>query len=254
MPVDSPVKQNEVLEAYAGLEGRGLIAAFARDFKGRVALLSSFGAESSVLLHMVSEVDKHIPVIFLDTLKLFPETLAYRDRLVRELGLRDVRVVQPNVLDIEMEDPAGTLHLSNPDRCCAIRKTLPMDKAFKGFDVMISGRKRFHGATRADLRFISFDESRIKIEPLAAFSALDLQTYMVQRALPSHPLKLAGYHSIGCSPAACTAKGGSAENPREGRWMGQEKTECGIHFTANGKIIRTAARGEPERMREAAVA
>jgi phosphoadenosine phosphosulfate reductase len=249
-----PVNQNEILEAYAGLEGRDLIRAFARDFKGRIGLLSSFGAESSVLLHMLSEVDRDIPVIFLDTLKLFPETLAYRDRLVRELGLGDVRVYQPNVADLEREDPAGTLHRSNPDRCCAIRKTLPMEKAFKGFDVMISGRKRFHGAARSDLKHITFDDNRIKIEPLAAFTALDLQSYMVRHVLPSHPLKLEGYHSIGCAPVTCTTKGGSADNPRAGRWMGQEKTECGIHFTANGKIIRTVARSETQREPEATFA
>ena len=241
------VNQNEILEAYAGLEGRDLIGAFARDFKDRIALLSSFGAESSVLLHMLAEVDRNIPVIFLDTLKLFPETITYRDRLVRELSLRDVRVVQPNIADLESDDPAGTLHRSNPDWCCNIRKTLPMEKAFKGFDVMISGRKRFHGASRAELKHIGFDEKRIKIEPLAAFTALDLHGYMVQYQLPSHPLKLAGYHSIGCAPESCTSKMGSADNPREGRWMGKEKSECGIHFTANGKIIRTVAQDKKQR-------
>ncbi|MBG1231591.1 phosphoadenylyl-sulfate reductase [Aestuariivirga litoralis] len=242
-PQPQPINQNEVLEAYAGLEGRDLIRAFARDFEGRIALLSSFGAESSVLLHMLSEVDPSIPVIFLDTLKLFPETIAYRDRLTRELGLRDVRVFQPNVADLERDDPAGTLHLSSPDRCCHIRKTLPMEKAFRGFDVMISGRKRFHGAARSDLKPISFDDQRIKLEPLASFTSLDLHNYKVMRQLPSHPLNLEGYHSIGCAPTTCTTKGGSADNPRAGRWMGQEKTECGIHFSANGKIIRMEARG-----------
>jgi len=237
-----PIDQNAILEAYAGLEGRALIRAFARDFKGQIALLSSFGAESSVLLHMVSEVDRNIPVIFLDTQKLFPETLAYRDRLVRDLDLRDVRVVQPLPEDLASEDPTGFLHLSNPDLCCNIRKTLPMEKAFKDFSVMISGRKRFHGAARSDLKFISFDDTRVKIEPLAAFTALDLQNYMLTHQLPSHPLKLAGYHSIGCMPESCTSKGGNADNPREGRWMGKEKTECGIHFSSNGKIIRTEVR------------
>jgi phosphoadenosine phosphosulfate reductase len=114
-----------------------------------------------------------------------------------------------------------------------------MDKAFKGFDVMISGRKRFHGAARADLKFISFDEKRIKVEPLAAFSGFDLKNYMITHQLPSHPLKLQGYHSIGCAPSSCTSPGGSPDNPRQGRWMGNEKTECGIHFSANGKLIRT---------------
>jgi len=244
-PPQPTINQNEVLEAYAGLEGRDLIRAFGRDFEGRIALLSSFGAESAVLLHMVSEVDRNIPIIFLDTLKLFPETIEYRDRLTREFGLRDVRVFQPNVADLMTDDPSGTLHRINPDRCCHIRKTLPMEKAFKGFDVMISGRKRFHGAARSDLKPISFDENRIKLEPLAAFTALDLQNYMVMRGLPTHPLKLEGYHSIGCAPETCTTKGGSTDNPRAGRWMGQEKTECGIHFSANGKIIRTTPRGLP---------
>jgi phosphoadenosine phosphosulfate reductase len=234
--------ENDLLEAYAGLEGRGLIRSIAKDHKGRVALLSSFGAESAVLLHMVSEVDRNLPIVFLDTLKLFPETIAYRDKLVRELGLRDVRVFQPNVADIEGDDPAGTLHLSSPDKCCNIRKTLPMEKAFASFDVMISGRKRFHGATRADLKFVSIDGERLKVEPLAGFTALDLQTYMVNHQLPSHPLKLAGYHSIGCMPLTCTALGGSVDNPRAGRWMGADKIECGIHFTANGKIIRNDTR------------
>jgi phosphoadenosine phosphosulfate reductase len=234
--------ENDLLEAYAGLEGRDLIRTINRDYKGKLALLSSFGAESAVLLHMVSEVDRNIPVIFLDTLKLFPETIAYRDRLVRELGLRDVRVFQPNVADIEGDDPAGTLHLSNPDKCCNIRKTQPMENAFANFQVMISGRKRFHGTTRADLKFVSVDGDRLKVEPLAGFTALDLQTYMVNHALPSHSLKLAGYHSIGCTPLTCTAPGGNADNPRAGRWMGTDKIECGIHFTANGKIIRTEMR------------
>ncbi len=234
--------ENDLLEAYAGLEGRDLIRTINRDYKGKVGLLSSFGAESAVLLHMVSEVDRNIPIIFLDTLKLFPETIAYRDRLVRELGLTDVRVFQPNVADIENGDPAGTLHLSNPDKCCYIRKSLPMEKAFFGFEVMISGRKRFHGATRADLKFVTLDGDRLKVEPLAGFTALDLQTYMVTHQLPSHPLKLAGYHSIGCVPVTCTAPGGSMDDPRAGRWMGTDKIECGIHFSANGKIIRTEIR------------
>ena len=234
--------ENDLLEAYAGLEGRDLIRTINRDYKGKVGLLSSFGAESAVLLHMVSEVDRNIPIIFLDTLKLFPETIAYRDRLVRELGLTDVRVFQPNVADIENDDPAGTLHFSNPDKCCNIRKSLPMEKAFFGFEVMISGRKRFHGATRADLKFVTLDGDRLKVEPLAGFTALDLQTYMVTHQLPSHPLKLAGYHSIGCVPVTCTAPGGSMDDPRAGRWMGSDKIECGIHFSANGKIIRTEIR------------
>lgn len=231
---------NAVVEQYAGIEGRDLISQVARDYKGRVALLSSFGAESSVLLHMVSEVVLDLPVIFLDTQKLFPETLAYRDQLVRELGLTGVRIISPDADDLARVDPGNDLCGRDTDLCCHIRKTVPMAKALEGFDVMISGRKRFHGAARSDLQFVSEQDGKLKVEPLAAFSAFDLTNYMQKHHLPSHPLKLLGYHSIGCRP--CTTVGGTLEDPRAGRWQGSEKTECGIHFSANGTIIRTVAR------------
>ena len=228
------------IETYAGLEGRDLIKAVIANHPGRVALVSSFGAESSVLLHMVSEVDRLLPVIFLDTEKLFPETLAYRDQLTAELGLTDVRTIHPDANDLKIWDADGELHKASTNQCCHIRKTLPLERALTGFDVLISGRKRFHGALRSSLEFVSEADGRLKVEPLAAFSALDLKTYMINHHLPSHPLRLQGYHSIGCVP--CTVAGGSEDDPRAGRWAGSDKTECGIHFTANGQIIRTVER------------
>ena len=228
------------IETYAGLEGRDLVKAVVANHPVKVALVSSFGAESSVLLHMVSEVDRNIPVIFLDTEKLFPETLAYRDQLIEELGFTDVRNIHPDPVDLAIHDPDGTLNQRSTDACCNVRKTIPLAKALEGFDAIFSGRKRFHGALRSSLEFVSHAEGRLKAEPLAAFSALDLQTYMVTHHLPSHPLRLAGYRSIGCMP--CTQPGGTDENPRAGRWAGSEKTECGIHFTANGQLIRTVER------------
>ncbi len=238
MPDDGAIR--EFVEGFAGLEGRELIRAVVAASPGRVALVSSFGAESAVLLHMVSEVAPDLPVIFLDTGKLFPETLAYRDRLVEELQLTEVRTIQPDAEDLASIDAEGLLNETNKDGCCHIRKTLPLERALTSFDVLISGRKRFHGALRTNLEYVSFDGGRLKVEPLAGFTALDLQTYMVRHHLPSHPLKLAGYRSIGCVP--CTAPGGTDENPRAGRWAGEDKTECGIHFTANGKVIRTEVR------------
>jgi phosphoadenosine phosphosulfate reductase len=238
MPDD--LKFNAIVERYAGIEGRDLISQVAKDYAGRVALLSSFGAESSVLLHMLSEVAPNVPVLFLDTGKLFPETIQYRDQLVREFGLTDLRVISPDASDLARTDPQGDLHARDTDLCCHIRKTVPLARATEGFDVLISGRKRFHGAARSDLQFVSEQDGKLKVEPLAAFSAFDLSNYMQSHQLPPHPLKLKGYHSIGCSP--CTVAGGSAEDPRAGRWQGSEKTECGIHFSANGEIIRTVAR------------
>lgn len=237
--LDRPIN-NDIVEQYAGIEGRDLVRRVLADHPGRVALLSSFGVESSVLLHMVSEVAPDLPVIFLDTLKLFPETLAYRDRLVRELGLTDVRIITPNNGDLNRTDPECDLHTYDKDLCCHIRKTVPMALALEGFDVMISGRKRFHGASRSDLQFVSEQDGKLKVEPLAAYSAFDLFNYMQKHHLPSHPLKLRGYGSIGCMP--CTVAGGTEDDPRAGRWEGTEKTECGIHFSANGQIVRTVSR------------
>ena len=230
MPGDSCI-----FESYAGLEGRQLLEPILRDFAGRAAVVSSFGAESAVLLHMVSEVDKATPVIFLDTGKHFWETLSYRAKLIDRLGLTGVRTIAPDAADLAASDPDGTLHTQNADRCCHIRKTLPLQKALEGFDVTISGRKRYHGAARATLDFLSITDGRLKVEPLAGFSALDIGAYMTAHDLPAHPLTEIGYFSIGCEP--CTQPGGSVNDPRAGRWAGLSKTECGIHWTHNGQDI-----------------
>jgi phosphoadenosine phosphosulfate reductase len=231
---------NGLVEGHAGLEGRELVASIVKAVPGKVALLSSFGAESAVLLHMVSEVDPSLPVLFLDTEKLFPETLDYVAQLTQELGLKDVRRVKPDASDLAEHDPAGNLHLYDKDLCCYYRKTVPMRAAQREFDVLISGRKRFHGASRASLDFISLQDGKVKIEPLATYSALDLRAYMETHGLPPHPLTVRGFRSIGCVP--CTAPGGTDADPRAGRWEGTEKTECGIHFSANGTVIRTELR------------
>lgn len=222
-----------IFETYAGLEGQQLLAPILRDFKGRAAVVSSFGAESAVLLHMVAEVDPATPVIFLDTGKHFWETLGYRAKLIDQLGLRGVRSVTPDADALRSTDPLGDLHKSNPDLCCHIRKTAPLENALAAFDVIISGRKRYHGAARATLDFLSIADGRLKVEPLAGFSALDIRSYMASHRLPSHPLTEIGYYSIGCEP--CTEPGGNADDPRAGRWAGSDKTECGIHWTLNGK-------------------
>ena len=222
-----------IFENYAGLEGRQLLQPLLRDFAGRAAVVSSFGAESAVLLHMVSEVDRATPVIFLDTRKHFWETLSYRAMLIDRLGLTGVRTISPEAADIAAADEDGTLHQRDADRCCRIRKTLPLQKALAGIDAVISGRKRYHGAARATLDFLSIADGRLKVEPLAGFSALDISAYMKAHGLPAHPLPEIGYFSSGCEP--CTTPGGTPDDPRAGRWAGRGKTECGIHWTVNGQ-------------------
>src|SRR5262245_6150801 len=228
----------DTLETYAGLEGKPLIEALLRDHPGRVALVSSFGAESAVLLHMAAAVDPGLPVIFLDTGKLFWETRRYRTQLVERLGLTNVRTVRPDAGDLAREDPDGGLHRRAPDFCCHIRKALPLERALGGYEVVISGRKRFHGGERATIATVGVVDGRLKAEPLAGFSPADLRRYAAEHGLPAHPLAARGYRSIGCLP--CTIKGGNDEDPRAGRWAGLDKSECGIHWTANGRPLRVA--------------
>ena len=140
------------------------------------------------------------------------------------------------------------MHRHNPDLCCHVRKTLPLDSVAAGFDALISGRKRFHGGERARLEPVAVVEGRLKVEPLAHFSALDIAGYMAAKALPPHPLTARGYRSVGCMP--CTTRSGTDDNPRAGRWEGRDKTECGIHWTANGGS--SASHNRPTKLQRAA--
>jgi phosphoadenosine phosphosulfate reductase len=207
--------------------GEAIALASAELFPGRVALVSSFGAESAVLLHLLSEVDRGLPVIFLDTGRLFAETLEYRTRLVEHLGLTDVRSVQPDPERVLGQDPHRALWMTNPDLCCRIRKTEPLSRALTGFDAWFTGRKRFQNAARANLRLFEADGERIKVNPLANWAQGDLASYVARHDLPAHPLVAKGYLSIGCVP--CTTRVEAGEDVRAGRWRGLDKTECGIH-------------------------
>ncbi|SFR47651.1 phosphoadenylyl-sulfate reductase [Litoreibacter janthinus] len=202
---------------------------------GSTALVSSFGAESVVLLHLLSTLDRSVPVIFLDTEMLFPETKTYQKDLAESLGL-NVRVIGPDRAKLLDQDPEALLYRRDPDACCAMRKTEPLEHALSGFDAWITGRKRVQGGARATLEFFEADEqNRIKINPLAHFTLQDIQDYITNNRLPRHPLVARGFASIGCAP--CTTKTKPGEDPRAGRWRGQDKTECGIHIV-DGKIVR----------------
>ena len=199
-----------------------------RLFPGRVALVSSFGADAAVLLDLVAAVDPGVPVSFVDTDRLFGETLRHRDRLVERLGLTDVRSVGPDPAAVAAADPDGWLWHADADACCALRKVEPLARALAPFDAWISGRKRFQATTRAALPTFEADGRRLKINPLAGWSAADLAAHAAARDLPAHPLVARGYPSIGCMP--CTSPVAPGEDARAGRWRGREKTECGIHF------------------------
>jgi phosphoadenosine phosphosulfate reductase len=141
--------------------------------------------------------------------------------------LTDVRTVTPDPRRLARKDPHRALWMANPDLCCQIRKTEPLKRALDGFDAWFTGRKRFQSRTRAVLPVFEADGHRIKVNPLIAWSAADLAAYATRHGLPEHPLVARGYPSIGCVP--CTTRVEPGEDPRAGRWRGQEKTECGIH-------------------------
>ena len=245
MPRDTTgLHEGPVAERVAALNARykhhGATAVLERALKdpdlGKVALVSSFGAESVVLLHLVSVIAPETPVLFIDTRMLFQETLDYQRELAEKLALCDIRTIRANPQRVNFEDPDGTLHQFNTDACCNVRKVEPLERALKGFDGWITGRKRFQGATRETVDFFEAEgDTRIKVNPLAHWGREDLEEYIVNNRLPRHPLVAKGYPSIGCAP--CTSPVKPGEDPRAGRWRGQQKTECGIHFI-NGKPVR----------------
>ncbi|NJO33610.1 MAG: phosphoadenylyl-sulfate reductase [Rhodospirillales bacterium] len=215
-------------QRYGQLPAEPLLRAMIKnEFPGRVAVVSSFGAESALILALVAEIDPATPVIFLDTGKHFSDTLSYRDRLTSYLGLTDVRSVQPLPAEVAATDANGRLWDRNADACCHLRKVVPLERALAGFEAWITGRKRFQSGQRADLDTIEAVDSRIKINPLAKWSLAQVASEFKARGLPRHPLVAQGYPSIGCARAR--RKWQTMPRHAPGRWVGADKTECGIH-------------------------
>jgi phosphoadenosine phosphosulfate reductase len=195
--------------------------------KERLAVASSFGIESATLLKVVADVDPSIPVIFLDTGWLFPETLAYRDTLIARLGLTDVRTIAPSAEALAEKDPARDLHAIDPDACCYLRKVEPLGEVLDDFDGWINGRKRYQGGQRTGIPVVEVEGKRLKFNPLARVTPAEIVNMFKTWDLPRHPLAGQGFTSVGCMP--CTKRTNPGDNARAGRWADSEKTECGIH-------------------------
>lgn len=207
---------------------RTIIEAAVETFGDRLALVSSFGAESAVLLDIAAKVRPDIPVLFLDTGMLFGQTLDYRKTLAARLGLTDVRDLRPHYQDLATTDPEAKLWQTDTDACCNLRKVVPLDLALEDFDAWLTGRKRFHGGARLSLPVVEQADGRVKFNPLANWTKADLDAYMEENNLPAHPLVAAGFPSIGCWPCTHPVED-AADDLRAGRWAGSQKTECGIH-------------------------
>jgi len=225
---------------YGHLSGLHLLDALvSNELNRQVMLSSSFGAESAVLLDLVAQIDTAIPVIFLDTRRLFGETLRYQKTLTDHFGLEDVRVIRPDDGVLQRLDPDDMLFASDPDKCCDIRKVQPLDNALKkignlGFKAWITGRKHFQSSTRSALNAIEADTDFIKINPLADWTTDDIKQAFLAKNLPPHPLVADGFKSIGCMP--CTQRVAPGADERSGRWAGQAKSECGIHVGRSSNV------------------
>ena len=197
------------------------------------AVVSSFGADSAVLLHMISQIQPEAQVVFLDTGFHFKETIRYRNHLISTFGLKNVRTASVDPLAIKRRDPTRRLHQSQPDQCCQLRKVSVLDRHLRMNDAWVTGQRRAQSATRSAVALVEVDEARgrLKFNPLANFGDSEIAAYKIAHRLPEHPLVTKGYPSIGCEP--CTTAVQVGEDPRSGRWRGKEKLECGLHNRSN---------------------
>ena len=196
-------------------------------FGSELALTSSFGAKSAGIIHMAIQADPKINIRFVDTGLLFPETYQFLEELKRRFALN--LTTFRTRLDVEQfKRDHAHLPIGHPDFCCSEWKVEATKRALEGLRCWITGISRSDSKTRAKTPFIErLTNGLVKVAPLAAWTAKDLDAYMTEHQLPYHPLWSQGYTSIGCYP--CTKRPVDPNDPRSGRWPGQEKTECGIH-------------------------
>jgi phosphoadenosine phosphosulfate reductase len=199
------------------------------EFGDKLCLTCSWQKQSSVLVHMISELGLDISVIELDTQLFFRETYETRERLVERYGLD---LLHPEVISVaeQHRQEGPNLWERDPDRCCHIRKVEPLQRALEPFDAWISGIRREQSLTRKDAQRVEYSERYgvYKIQPLVDWDAKRVDAYIHVNEIPYNPLHDAGYPSIGCMP--CTRPVVRDEDERAGRWGDSDKIECGIHL------------------------
>ena len=197
-------------------------------FKNKIVYVCSFGTESAIILNMISEINRSLPIILLNTNYLFEETIEYKDYLINKFKFSNFKEIFPNSEDLKTYDRNGGLWKKNPDLCCNIRKVLPLQKELNKYNAWISGRKSYHEEERKNLKFYEYINQKVVINPLAKVNKNFVNSYFKMNNIERHPLFEAGFLSIGCTH--CTAKTSLIDSPRSGRWADKIKTECGIHF------------------------
>lgn len=199
----------------------------AAEFGERFAVATSM--QDAVLTHLASRSLPGVDVLFLDTGYHFEETLQTRDAVASTYDVA-LRTLEPSQSVAEQDATYGAnLFERDPDLCCALRKTHPLDEALDGYEAWATGVRRSEAITRRDTPVVSFDErrERIKVAPIVAWSDADVEAYIAEHAIVTNPLLTQGYPSIGC--ATCTRRVAPGEGARAGRWAGRDKVECGIN-------------------------
>ncbi len=219
----------KINEAFESKSAEDVIRWAVGEFTPDLAMSTSFGAESAVLLHLVTQIHPTIPVLFTNTGFHFKETLEHRDLLVKRLKL-NLRELKPAIPHEEFLAKNGKLYERDPDACCAVNKIAPFENALRDYKAWITGIRRNQADTRRTSLFVeNYRDRMVKVSPLLNWTSKMLWEYAKKYDLPYHPLWEKGYLSIGCSPETCTRPVKLGEDPRSGRWAGTGKIECGIH-------------------------
>ncbi|MCB0872878.1 MAG: phosphoadenylyl-sulfate reductase [Actinobacteria bacterium] len=231
----APLTASEVDELAVRFEERTpqeLLAWAADRFGDRIVLTCSWQFQSSVLVHMLHELGATVRIVELDTGLLFPETHATREALIERYGITVDTIRPQRTVDEQALDEGPELWTRQPDRCCELRKVLPLMRALDGMDAWITGIRREQSPTRANARPVELDETRgvVKIQPLVTWSVEDVMGYLYAHDVPFNELHTRGYRSIGCMP--CTQAVLDGDDERSGRWAGTDKIECGLHLPA----------------------
>ena len=219
-------------DSLEGSQPQAILAAAIAQYRPRIIVACSFGAEDVVLVDMVHRIDPSVGLFYLDTEFLFPETYATRDRIIERYELKPAQVHQVKSLltpEGQAQQHGEALWSSNPDQCCQLRKVEPLKRILGGYDAWITGIRREQAPTRASARPIEWDRTvqLVKVNRLVLWTWSDVGTYINVYEVPYNPLHDQNYPSIGCTH--CTKPVMPGEDPRSGRWQGRDKTECGLH-------------------------
>lgn len=231
-------------EVNARLEGRPpreIVQWAYERFGDSLAMSCSFQSQSIPLLSIVAQAAPRLPILFLDTGYHFPETLAFRDRLVRSWGLNLVVLRGDKAAETAAARGSGPLYRTDPDHCCYLNKVAPMQDVLSRYPAWISGIRRDQSETRAHIKIVEVNaKGSVRVHPMAAWTEKDVAEHVKANELPEHPLSWEGFTSIGCAP--CTSKPAAEGGARSGRWAGREKTECGLHTLLRAPATEEGAR------------